>query len=193
MSVNLYNATTDTLKNVAGDIINPKSVNEMIAPVEDGTASKAYAVGEQFIMNDLLCEATQAIAQGDTMVIGTNCEESEQLSKQVKDIKSDLTVKGQLVELYTGTGGNFTTPIPDDSKYLIVTIRTPNGGNTTKFYPTELIRAINIHESAYWTSVEYGGYDVLAIYDITKTSIIPIVFSHGANTGDISVEVMSIS
>lgn len=91
MSVNLYNATTDTLKNVAGDIINPKSVNEMIAPIEDGTASKAYAVGEQFIMNDLLCKATQAIARGDTMVIGTNCEESEQLSKQIKDIKSDLT------------------------------------------------------------------------------------------------------
>lgn len=91
MSVNLYNATTDTLKNVAGDIINPKSVNEMIAPIEDGTASKAYAVGEQFIMNDLLCEVTQAIAQGDTMVIGINCEESEQLSKQIKDIKSDLT------------------------------------------------------------------------------------------------------
>lgn len=91
MSVNLYDATTDTLKNVAGDIINPKSVNEMIAPIEDGTASKDYAVGEQFIMNDLLCEATQAIAQGDTMVIGTNCEESEQLSKQIKDIKSDLT------------------------------------------------------------------------------------------------------
>lgn len=91
MSVNLYNATTDTLKNVAGDIINPKSVNEMIAPIENGTASKDYAVGEQFIMNDLLCEATQPIAQGNTMVIGTNCEESEQLSKQIKDIKSDLT------------------------------------------------------------------------------------------------------
>lgn len=193
MSVNLYNATTDTLKNIAGNIINPKSVNEMIAPIENGTASKDYAVGEQFIMNDLLCEVTQAIAQGDTMVIGTNCEESEQLSKQIKDIKSDLTVKGQLVELYTGTGGNFTTPIPDDSKYLIVRIGTPNGGNTVKFYPTELIRATTIHESVYWTSVEYGGYDVLAIYDITKTSIIPIVFSHGGNTGDIVVTVTSIN
>lgn len=93
MSVNLYNATTDTLKNVAGDIINPKSVNEMIAPIENGTASKDYAVGEQFIMNDLLCEVTQAIAQGDTMVIGTNCEESEQLSKQIKDINNDLANK----------------------------------------------------------------------------------------------------
>lgn len=108
MSVNLYNATTDTLKNVAGDIINPKSVNEMIAPIENGTASKDYAVGEQFIMNDLLCEVTQAIAQGDTMVIGTNCEESEQLSKQIKDIKSDLNTK---VSITTGSNETYATAL----------------------------------------------------------------------------------
>ena len=98
MSVNIRNPITGDLTNVAGDTINPKSINEMIAPVEDGTASKAYAVGEQFIMNDLLCEATQAIAQGDTMVIGTNCEESEQLSKQVKDINTSLTANGNRFE-----------------------------------------------------------------------------------------------
>lgn len=98
MSVNLYNATTGQLTNASGGVINPKSINEMIAPIEDGTASKAYAVGEQFIMNDLLCEATQPIAQGDTMVIGTNCEESEQLSKQVKDINTSLTANGNRFE-----------------------------------------------------------------------------------------------
>ena len=90
MSVNIRNPLTGELTNASGGVINPKSINEMIAPIEDGTASKSYAVGEQFIMNDLLCEATRAIAQGDTMVIGTNCEESEQLSKQIKDINNDL-------------------------------------------------------------------------------------------------------
>ena len=98
MSVNIRNPLTGQLTNVAGDTINPKSINEMIAPVEDGTASKAYAVGEQFIMNDLLCEATQPIAQGDTMVIGTNCEESEQLSKQVREINDSLTANGNRFE-----------------------------------------------------------------------------------------------
>ena len=116
MSVNLYNATTDTLKNVAGDIINPQSINNMIAPIEDGTASKAYAVGEQFIMNDLLCEATQAIAQGDTMVIGTNCEESEQLSKQIKDINNDLTASDNLkFKFMTDGDGNYGYRGADDS------------------------------------------------------------------------------
>ena len=98
MSVNIRNPITGDLTNASGGVINPKSINEMIAPIEDGTASKAYAVGEQFIMNDLLCEATQAIAQGDTMVIGTNCEESEQLSKQVKDINTSLTANGNRFE-----------------------------------------------------------------------------------------------
>ena len=58
MSVNIRNPLTGQLTNASGGVINPKSINEMIAPIEDGTASKAYAVGEQFIMNDLLCEAT---------------------------------------------------------------------------------------------------------------------------------------
>lgn len=98
MSVNIRNPLTGQLTNASGGVINPKSINEMIAPIEDGTASKSYAVGEQFIMNDLLCEATQSIAQGDTMVIGTNCEESEQLSKQVKDINTSLTANGNRFE-----------------------------------------------------------------------------------------------
>ena len=98
MSVNIRNPITGDLTNASGGVINPKSINEMIAPIEDGTASKAYAVGEQFIMNELLCEATQAIAQGDTMVIGTNCEESEQLSKQVREINDSLTANGNRFE-----------------------------------------------------------------------------------------------
>lgn len=135
----------------------------------------------------------QALAAKQNITDNTLQTTDKTVPGAINEINSNLTVKGQLVELYTGTGGNFTTPIPDDSKYLIVRINTPNGGNTMKFYPTELIRAIKIHESAYWNTVSYAGYDVLAIYDITETSIIPIVFSHGANTGDISVEVMSIN
>lgn len=115
MSVNIRNPITGELTNASGGVINPKSINEMIAPIEDGTASKPYAVGEQFIMNDLLCEATQAIAQGDTMVIGTNCEESEQLSKQVKDIKDDLTKKTKTFtsaeQAGTVTGNNYLVTV----------------------------------------------------------------------------------
>lgn len=97
MSVNLYNATTDTLKNVAGDIINPKSVNEMIAPIEDGTASKAYSVGEQFVMNDILYESTQDISQGGNIVVGSNCKVADDITTQIGNIKSDLSDLAQKV------------------------------------------------------------------------------------------------
>lgn len=193
MSVNLYNATTDTLKNVGGDIINPKSVNEMIAPIENGTASKSYAVGEQFIMNDLLCEATQAIAQGDTMVIGTNCEESEQLSKQIKDINNDLTDK---VERMTNVSGYQTvdvlgynpttkklglkvngadTVIPFNSgisntfSYSLVNNK---GGNTDVdiFIPQD-VSSITINYTAKSSYVSAGVYVDGTFHDVTSSPI----------------------
>jgi hypothetical protein len=91
MSVNLYNATTDTLKNVAGDIVNPKSVNNTIAPTEETTtASRAYNIGEQFFLNDVLYKATDNIAQGDTITVGTNCQAAEKLSEQIENINANL-------------------------------------------------------------------------------------------------------
>lgn len=86
MSVNLYNATTDTLKNVAGDIVNARSVNEMVAPVEEGaTASRAYSKGEQFIIDNVLYYAVTDIAQGEAFDYDVNYYESSSLSEQVDD------------------------------------------------------------------------------------------------------------
>lgn len=94
MSVNLYNATTDTLKNVAGDIVNPKSVNNTIAPAEETTtASRAYNIGEQFFLNDVLYKATDNIAQGDTITVGTNCSASDKLTEQIDSLNNDLGSK----------------------------------------------------------------------------------------------------
>ena len=53
------------------DIVDAKN----IATVEAGsTASKAYATGDYFIYDGMLCVVTEAIAQGDTLSIGTNIE-----------------------------------------------------------------------------------------------------------------------
>ena len=91
MSVNLYNATTDTLKNVAGDIVNVHSVNEMIAPVEEGTtASRFYSEGEQFIIDGVLYYAMTDIAQGEAFDYDVNYYESPTVSDQVND-KQDKT------------------------------------------------------------------------------------------------------
>lgn len=63
---------------------------EMIAPEEtSSTASKAHAVGEAFIYNNLLYRATEAIAQGGTITPGTNCEAvPEGIGGEVGELKS---------------------------------------------------------------------------------------------------------
>lgn len=91
MSVNIRNSQTGELKNVAGDTVNPRSVYNMISPIENGIASKSYAIGETFIMNDLLYVAIQQINKDDNIVVGTNCELADDLSSQISDLKLDLS------------------------------------------------------------------------------------------------------
>lgn len=121
MSVNLYNATTDTLKNVAGDIINVHSVNEMVAPVEEGdTASRAYSEGEQFIINGILYYAMTNIAQGEAFDYDVNYYESPTVSDQINDKQdktdnslttTSKTVIGAINELNSGKQDKLTNPL----------------------------------------------------------------------------------
>lgn len=68
------------------DRINAKADKTDIAPVESGTtASRAYAVGQQFYLNGSLYKAKAAIAQGATFTIGTNCEAADCITEQIDD------------------------------------------------------------------------------------------------------------
>lgn len=73
------------------------NAQQAIAPIEaSSTASQAYAIGEQFILNGLLTEATAAISQGDTIVVGNagNAKLSDSVTDQLstlKDALDDLT------------------------------------------------------------------------------------------------------
>ena len=66
---------------------------EMIAPEEtSSTASRAYAVGEVFVYNNLLYRATAAIAQGGTITPRTNCQAVPGgLGGEVSDLKSAMS------------------------------------------------------------------------------------------------------
>lgn len=68
------------------DRINAKADKTDIAPVENGTtASRAYAVGQQFYLSDgKLYKCKQPIAQGATFTIGTNCELAPSITDQIK-------------------------------------------------------------------------------------------------------------
>lgn len=70
------------------------SVEQMIAPVEASTtASQAYAIGEQFILNGTLYTATAAITAGGTITIGGNCTASDSVTEQIEDVAKNLSYK----------------------------------------------------------------------------------------------------
>ncbi len=60
--------------NVRGTLYNVTSTaNINMAPIEDGdTASQAYTINKLIVFKGYLCKTTTAIAQGDTLAIGTN-------------------------------------------------------------------------------------------------------------------------
>lgn len=66
------------------------NIQQSIAPIQTTlVASKAYAVGEQFIYNGLLYKATAAIAQGGTITINGNCTLADSVTEQINSM-SDI-------------------------------------------------------------------------------------------------------
>ena len=65
---------------------------EKIAPEETSDkAANTYAIGEQFLLDDVLYTATVAIAVGDTIEDGTNCVASDELVKQLANHKKNTS------------------------------------------------------------------------------------------------------
>lgn len=62
-----------------------------IANVEESPSTHAYAVGKQLIFNGLLCNATSAIAVGDTLAVGTNLALSDNVVEQIYSLNQGLT------------------------------------------------------------------------------------------------------
>lgn len=67
------------------DTATKQAVESNIAPVETdaSSASTAYAVGKQLILNDILYDVTAAISSGDALVVGTNISASNDLTTQI--------------------------------------------------------------------------------------------------------------
>lgn len=100
-------AMTFTDETIPYELANPEDITdtqEMIAPIEAGpTASKAYAKGKQLIYNGLLYKVTTAIAQGDTLTVGTNIALSDDVTTQI------LTLKNQVPKYGTSSTAASTT------------------------------------------------------------------------------------
>ena len=82
---------------------------KLIAPIQSNlTASKAYAVGEQFVYNGLLYEVTAAIASGGTITINGNCKLSDNVTNQILLLTSELN---KLKNATRRTRRNITTDL----------------------------------------------------------------------------------
>lgn len=95
---NLTDLDTTEKSSLVGAIneVNTKlsKTEDLIAYVQTTlTASKAYAVGEQFVYNGLLYKATATIAQGGTITIGGNCTLADSVTEQINTINNSIEIK----------------------------------------------------------------------------------------------------
>jgi len=72
------------------------ALGQMFAPIESSSsASRAYAIGAQFIYNGILYKATAAISQGGNINPGGNCTPASSVTAQISDLAN--------VSVYTPT------------------------------------------------------------------------------------------
>lgn len=110
-----------------------QDAEDMITANNEGaaaTSTRAYAIGDYFIYNDVLYKATAAIAVGDTIVPNTNCEatnvdtELTQVNASLSDVNSKLTWKDLTnVNLVADAGGTNFTATFDLSQYRLICVK----------------------------------------------------------------------
>lgn len=82
--------TVNTQANQISDV--RQDAEDMITANNEGaaaTSTRAYAIGDYFIYNDVLYKATAAIAVGDTIVPNTNCEATN-VDTELTQVNNDL-------------------------------------------------------------------------------------------------------
>ena len=88
-NIDVFNENADKIDAALGD----KAENQSLAPIElSATASRNYSVGQQFVYNGLLYEATAAIASGGTITPGSNCARTT-VAEELKSLNDSLEEK----------------------------------------------------------------------------------------------------
>jgi hypothetical protein len=76
------------------DTAAKQAVEANIAPVEadPSSASRAYVVGEQLFLNDVLYDVTSPISVGDAIVVGTNITAANKISANIQTLTNNVDV-----------------------------------------------------------------------------------------------------
>lgn len=91
--------------NVGGTTYNLANLG-LLAPVQITlTADRLYNTGDQFIYTGLLYEATETIAQGTSITIGSNAQLADCVTKQISEINSNLEYRIDTLSLPVGQYG----------------------------------------------------------------------------------------
>lgn len=104
-----------------------QDAEDMITANNEGaaaTSTRAYAIGDYFIYNDVLYKATAAIAIGDTIVPNTNCEATN-IDTELTQVNSDL--EGKIVATATADGVKTWSQIYDSIYSSIAAIANKRG------------------------------------------------------------------
>jgi hypothetical protein len=74
------------------DTAAKQAVEANIAPVEadPSSASRAYVVGEQLFLNDVLYDVTSPISVGDAIVVGTNITAANKISANIQTLTNQV-------------------------------------------------------------------------------------------------------
>lgn len=94
------------------DTASKQAVESNIAPVETdaSSASTAYAVGKQLILNDILYDVTAAISSGDALVVGTNISAADDIMTQIGDANARIGAVTSQTLAADATSVSFSVP-----------------------------------------------------------------------------------
>lgn len=87
--------------------INSNKLNQTVIATRQAnlTASKAYAIGEQFIYNNILYRATAAIASGGTITIGGNATAADNITSQISNVANLIPLNYGIEDIPFQNGG----------------------------------------------------------------------------------------
>lgn len=107
-----------------------QAVESNIAPVETdaSSASKAYAVGQQLVLNDILYNVTAPISAEDALVVGTNISASNDLTTQIGDANSRIGSVTSQTLAADATSVSFVVPTSGDH---LIDFWSSDGSNYT--------------------------------------------------------------
>lgn len=96
-----------------------QAVESNIAPVESdaSSASKAYAVGQQLVLNDILYKVTAAISAEDALVVGTNISAADDLTTQIGN--ANARIGAVTSQTLTADATSVSFSVPTSGNHLI--------------------------------------------------------------------------